>query len=727
MRILTLDNRSLLFCARACLLVLSLLSAFPVARAQMGYVWCKTIQSPGWDDAGMDVDCDAQGNIFIGGDYSNNANFGGTPYISWGGSDMYASRMDAQGNFQWVHTVGSMSTDRTFGVRAGVDGHIYAAGYGKVTFPVNRVALHAWDAITMRIRPDGSLHWGWSMNGGGSLDFSESLDIAPDVHGNSYTVGVMKNDGWYDTDTVHGIGLEDAFIVKFDSTGDFQWGQAFGGSQNDQANGVDVDAQGNVWVGGTFRGNATFGGIPLGSAGGSDAFIAKVDPGGNVLFARHIHGLSNSEVIRLKLSDDGDCYFAGIFAGTITVGSQQLTAADTLDIFYGKLDAAGNFLWAMQAGGFDMDFVQDMEIDAEENVYLGGYFFGDLTWQGQTINSMQYDDFYFAKTDSNGQLGLLVAAHDPDSRDIFGLAVDPAQNIILTGLFADTLTLGSPTYTSTLGTFDIFVAKYATRLQQIAIVEVLGSPYCSSDQFDVVFDAWGNFDPGNIFHLELSDASGSFAAPVVIGSLAGSFGGTITGTIPLGISQGTQYRVRIRSTMPALISPDNGQDIALDPSTAVAVEIFGDTVLCDSLPVVLSVNPALSQQVWSTGDTTTAITVLQPGTVWVEATDSNGCSNRDEVTVTVCVGIADEAPSPSIRLFPNPNSGQFHLAADHLAPGQYALEILDSQGRGIHSMTVNLGRGRAVLPVHLPACAAGMYVARLTGAESRAQLRFAIQ
>lgn len=695
--------------------------------AQRGYIWSTTIQGSTSNEAGIDVDCDASGAVFVAGDYGNNANFGGVPEPSWGNRDMFTCQFDPFGNFEWVHTEGNTVTDRTFAVRAGSDGHIYSAGYGLVIFPAHRVAMHAWDAVTMRLRPDGSLHWGWAMNGGGAMDFSEALDIAPDPFGNSYTVGVMKNDGWYATDTVYGIGAEDAFVVKFDSIGDFRWGKALGGISDDQANGVDVGPDGHIWVGGSFRGTANFDAIPLTSGGNTDGFIAKIDSNGNVVFARPIQGPSFAEVIRLKVSADGDCYFAGNFAGTITLGAHTLVCNDTTDIFYGKMDAAGNFLWAKRAGGFDQSKVQDIDIDSEENIYLGGYFFGGISWQGDSATSQMWDDLYFAKTDSNGVLDFVEYSGDLGSRDVFGIAVDPAQNILLTGVFTDTISFGSTTHNSTLHTLDIFVAKYASRVQEMAIVSLTGTPFCSADQFVVTFNAWGNFDSTNVFYLELSDANGSFANPDVVGSLAGSYGGSITGTVPIGIAQGSQYRVRIRATSPALVSPDNGQDFALYPSTAVPVDISGDTVLCNGQPVTLSIDPWLSHQIWSTGDTSAAITVSVPGVVWVEATDTNGCSNRDEVLVTLCVGLAEMRSDYSIQVFPNPSEGRFQLKVEGLLPGNYQLEIFDSQGRQVFNRQQCVRGGISLIPVDLSGAAAGIYFAKLSGNDSQCGLRFELQ
>lgn len=683
-------------------------------RAQTGYVWLRSIEGPSYNESGNDVACGPDGRIYLCGDYDNNANFNGVPYNSIGVSDMFTCRYDAAGALEWVHTEGSPSTDRLFGVRIGTDGHTYCTGYGLVGFPSNREELHAWDAITMRLRPDGSLHWGRALNGTAAPDFSEGKDIAVDVAGNSYTVGVMRNDGWYGSDTIPGIGMEDGFVSKFDSVGDLQWAIAIGGLQNDNASGVDAGADGSVWVGGSFRSNASFGGLPLVSAGGTDGFILKMDQAGNASFAKRIHGSGEAEVFRVKVSADGDCYFVGNFSGTITVGATSLTASDTLDMFYGKIDAAGNFMWAYKAGGFDLDFVQDLELDSEENLYVAGFYFGDFTW-GTTITSQGYDDLFWAKVDSNGTLLLLENAGDAYSLDGFGIGVDPAQNVLVTGIFSDTIRLGGLMEVTYLGTIDLYLAKYATRQPQVAVLEVVGTPYCTADQFQVAFHAWGYFQPGNVFSLELSDANGNFSTPTVIGTLAGQLGGTITGTVPPGIVSGSNYRVRISASNPAIVSPDNGYGIVLYPNTAVPVTIIGDTVLCNGQPVVLSVDSIFTQVAWSTGDTSYAIMVTQAGTIWVEATDSNGCSNTDEVLVVNCVGIADaNAQEGRIWAWPNPvvsghPSGKVQVRGDGMEPGTYHLQCIDGLGRSVWESTVSSAGRTLLIQIESGYWVAGLY------------------
>ncbi len=72
------------------------------------------------------------------------------------------------------------------------------------------------------------------------------------------------------------------------------------------------------------------------------------------------------------------------------------------------------------------------------------------------------------------------------------------------------------------------------------------------------------FQPGNVYTVQLSDASGSFAAPIVIGSIASTNNSeTINFTIPPGTPSGSGYRIRVTSSDPAVTSADNGSDITI--------------------------------------------------------------------------------------------------------------------------------------------------------------------
>ena len=91
----------------------------------------------------------------------------------------------------------------------------------------------------------------------------------------------------------------------------------------------------------------------------------------------------------------------------------------------------------------------------------------------------------------------------------------------------------------------------------------------SSAPVSVPFVLTGTMNPGNIVTAQLSDGSGSFASPVVLGTLATTTSGTISGTIPAGTPTGAGYRIRVVSSDYALTAADNGTDILISDVTGL--------------------------------------------------------------------------------------------------------------------------------------------------------------
>lgn len=87
--------------------------------------------------------------------------------------------------------------------------------------------------------------------------------------------------------------------------------------------------------------------------------------------------------------------------------------------------------------------------------------------------------------------------------------------------------------------------------------------FCSGSSFGLTYTANGSFNAGNIFTAQLSDAAGSFAAPLTIGSLTSTGSGTISCTIPVAQAAGSAYRVRVVSSTPVVTGSNNGSNITI--------------------------------------------------------------------------------------------------------------------------------------------------------------------
>jgi hypothetical protein len=180
-----------------------------------------------------------------------------------------------------------------------------------------------------------------------------------------------------------------------------------------------------------------------------------------------------------------------------------------------------------------------------------------------------------------------------------------------------------------------------------SIASISPSPnICRGDGISVSYSAPGSFNAGNVFSAQLSNATGSFSAPVTIGTLANITSGTIAAIIPASQAAGSGYRIRIVSSSPASVGVDNGTNLSIliQPTAAQAsITANGPLAICAGGTVGLSVTPvaALSYQ-WRLGGnniagaTTNAYTASTAGVYSVTVTNANGCSRTSaNKTVTL--------------------------------------------------------------------------------------------
>lgn len=115
--------------------------------------------------------------------------------------------------------------------------------------------------------------------------------------------------------------------------------------------------------------------------------------------------------------------------------------------------------------------------------------------------------------------------------------------------------------------------------------------FCTGDEFTVDYIVTGTFITGNTFNLELSNATGDFSSPTVIGSINSTTSGSINGTLPALATTGTGYQIRVTASQPALIGTENSAALAIQETPASPTASPQD--FCGTTPVsALSPNGA---------------------------------------------------------------------------------------------------------------------------------------
>lgn len=239
---------------------------------------------------------------------------------------------------------------------------------------------------------------------------------------------------------------------------DFIWAQRAGGSGNDVGRDITVDSAGHCYVTGWFQGQAAFGPQTLTSDGGFDLFLAKFDSAGKLLWLRQGGGVENSFGTSVACDKTGNAYIAGQFSGKLRLGDTELTASGVQNIFLAKFDAAGTFQWAKRFGTRN-DFVNALAIDAIGNCYLAGYFSASTSIGATELTSSGQVDVFTAKLDSSGQVLWATKGGGAGVDIAQGIAVDSEGRVFVTGSFQTAATFGGEGLTAA-GASDIFVASY---------------------------------------------------------------------------------------------------------------------------------------------------------------------------------------------------------------------------------------------------------------------------
>jgi hypothetical protein len=492
--------------------LLFLLSSFAAA----GESFQKTINIPKWTraesfggsgpDSGSAVKVDTRGNRYVTGGFSLTARFGNKTLASDGGTDIYLAKFGPSGELRWLLQAGGTGDDVGNDIAFDREQNIYLAGsftdsatFPSVNGPTKTVTGAAETIFLAKYNPSGKLIW--VQTGTGSfVGQNEAFGVAADpAAGTVFITGRGQGDDTFSSSdgtqhTVPGVGDWHMFLAKYDSAGNFQWGQTNEAEVNTVPHKVAVDAHGNAYVTGWFEGAATFhsnNGHDLTITGLSepiqifpdfpdDAFIVKYDAEGNAKWANLIGGYKGIGT-DIAVSNRGEISitgFIGNIPGTpqqaetiatsqpggknINLGGGQLTTPFNKDAFVTTYNSAGVLLKARRIGGALDDGGSGIAYDHQGNLYVAGVFQGTIKVEGQSLTGKKPFNLFVLKFKS--AIGGLDWAKNADGAgtDSFEenprMSVTPTGDVLVTGTYQGTAVFDKITLHSA-GDLDIFLAE----------------------------------------------------------------------------------------------------------------------------------------------------------------------------------------------------------------------------------------------------------------------------
>ncbi|APR80130.1 Hypothetical protein A7982_05477 [Minicystis rosea] len=276
-------------------------------------------------------------DIVISGYMVGSIDFGGGTLTSAGSNDLFVARFGPDGSYKWGKVFGNASAQVATSVAAQTNGDVVLVGYfqGGMDFgpgPLSTAGLNDIFMVTLNSAGDGV----WSKKLGDASDqFAQAVAVGP--QGKIAITGSMAGTVDFGGTIFTSAGGNDAFVAVYDSGGILIWCKKFGDTAEQFGYGVSFDSAGNVIVTGSFAGSANFTGQILTSTGGQDAFIAKFDPSGNGLWSKKYGDGSDQSAYAVGTDGSKNVYAAGSFAGMINFGNGNHTSAGVEDIFLAKL------------------------------------------------------------------------------------------------------------------------------------------------------------------------------------------------------------------------------------------------------------------------------------------------------------------------------------------------------------------------------------------------------
>lgn len=565
------------------------------------YNWARRLGGTGVD-MGTHLTTDASGSVYTAGIFYATADFDPGPgtytVSSAGGSDVYISKLDANGNFLWAKSFGGTGLEYCSAVKLDASGNLYLLGKFF-----------------------------------GSVDFDPGAGV--------YTMNTNMSD--------------DVFIMKLDGAGNFVWAKSFAGNNNAEGSSLDVDLAGNVYVTGYFVGTVDFDpGVatyPLVAGFWSpNGFAAKLDSWGSLVWAKSLEGDYGCASLSIAVDAVGNSYTTGSFQDTVDfnpgAGIFNLVSAGVGDVFVLKLDAQGNFAWAKRVGNWGFESGNSLALDGLGNVYVTGYFTGDVDFDPgagvSTLTATGTSDIFVLKLNSTGTLGWAKSFAGTSFGNAKAIQLDALGHVYTTGLFQ--------------GTVDFDPGSGSHSLASVSTVTVPGF----GDIFISRLDAAGNFNwvkrigglqYGTGESIRIDAAGHIYATGFFTGAMDFDPG---AGTAMLTAQQGGDAFVLKLCTLPDPVATISGP-VALCKGAAVANYSISPAVAASGY--VWSTSPSA---MINTGQNTTSVNITFIASANIVITPTNSCGSAISTSLAVimsqCVGMAEHSAAALLNVYPNPAS-----------------------------------------------------------------------
>ncbi len=252
-----------------------------------------------------------------------------------------------------------------------------------------------------------------------------------------------------------------------DSELSFEWVKTWGSENYDIGRSVATDNNGNIFVTGKFTDTVDFGdGNPISEKGSSkkscNAYLCKFDSNGNLIWVETWNGSISSSVYSVAADANGNAYVTGYYLDPVHLLSKNSRSFyRRYDIFLRKFDSDGNLEWEKIWGGIVDHIGYSVTTDNMENVIITGVFKNSVDFgDNNQISSNGGRDIFLCKFNPDGQLKWVKTWGGEKGDSGTSVTSDNDNNIYITGTFMDSVDFGDGNSIRSNGERDIFLSKF---------------------------------------------------------------------------------------------------------------------------------------------------------------------------------------------------------------------------------------------------------------------------
>lgn len=418
-------------------------------------------------ELGRKIITDVDGNLYVAGEFADSIYFDGKKLISNGDKDIFLAKINSTGTILWIKNFGGMEADWSGGLCIDENSDIFLTGTfrGEITLGDSVYNSNSWyDIFLLKISNDGQIIWSRAFIGDGG---NSTNAITKDNNGYIYITGYYQNNLKFDNFQLIGpTARSDLFIVKLNTDGNVIWAKSTKSNANNYGNSIIADNIGHLYLTGFMWDSVYFDDHLLVSTSMMQAYISKVDAfSGKFLWAIGGGGAGWSEGNSIVIDSDDNAILTGWYRNELYFGNKSVSNGGNDigpdDIYISKFDSTGNLIWVKTAKSDLYSNAYDITLNANDDIYLTGYYRGLLKIEDLVFQSTvpDYYDICVLKFDKNGDFGWLKSFGGDSPMNDIGYGITLYDNdIFIAGMYSSNSWFDK-NYLNCNGASDVFIVK----------------------------------------------------------------------------------------------------------------------------------------------------------------------------------------------------------------------------------------------------------------------------